>query len=141
MDSNEASLERRALALRSSPHRRVVALPADGLGIARALAEQLLPAVDPSVDTCVASRGQPDVSLDTRQASVDSREPSCGVLEHEHTYGGSVPEGTRVMRSVVLSDALIEAEAYDSGVETYLSIWASTPERADALEALVRQRL
>lgn len=127
MDSNEASLERRALALRSSPHRRVVALPADGLGIARALAEQLLPAVDPSVDTCVAS--------------VDSREPSCGVLEHEHTYGGSVPEGTRVVRSVVLSDALIEAEAYDSGVETYLSIWASTPERADALEALVRQRL
>lgn len=131
MDSNEVSLERRALALRSSPHRRVVSLPGDGLGIARALAEQLLPAVDPSVDPR-------DAPIDEARGS---RDAACGVLEHEHTYGGSVPEGTRVVRCVVLSDALIEAEAYDSGVETRLSIWASTPERADALEALVREHL
>jgi Rod binding domain-containing protein len=114
------------------PHRRVVSLPGDGLGIARALAEQLLP--DSSVESHEAS-GWP------REASVDTPEASCGLLEHEHTYGGSVPEGTRVVRWVVLVDALIEAEAYDSGTETYLSIWASTPQRADALEALVRARL
>jgi hypothetical protein len=137
MDSNEVSLERRALALGSSPHRRVVALPADGLGIVRALAEQLLPAVDPLVEPREASRGEPAASLDT----VDSREAACGVLEHEHAYGGSVPEGTRTVRRLVLSDAVIEAEAYDSGAETYLSIWATTPERADALEALVRAEL
>ncbi len=103
-------LERRARALASQAAvRRVVKLPGDGLGIARRIAAELL-------------------------ASTDA---SCGVIHQEHEYGGSVPEGVRFVRRVVLPDALIEAEGYDSGGETYLYIWASTEARADELEAFV----
>lgn len=110
MSEQEELLERRARALVShAAVRRVVKLPGDGLGIARRIAA-------------------------TRVASDDA---SCGVMDHEHEYGGSVPEGVRFVRRVVLPDALIEAEGYDTGGETYLYIWASTEACADELEALV----
>jgi len=110
MSDQEEILERRARALASqAAARRVGKLPGDGLGIARRIAAELL-------------------------ASGDA---SCGVMHHEHEYGGSVPEGVRFVRRVVLPDALIEAESYDSGGETYLYIWASTEARADELEAFV----
>lgn len=64
----------------------------------------------------------------------------CGMLEHRHEYGGSVPEGFRVERVIVLPNALVDVEEYEDRAddETWAHVSARNKEAADELEAALR---
>lgn len=64
----------------------------------------------------------------------------CGMLERRHEYGGSVPEGYRVERIIVLLNALVDVEEYEDRPddETWANVFARNEAQADELEAALR---
>lgn len=64
----------------------------------------------------------------------------CGMLERRHEYGGSVPEGYRVERIIVLMNALVDVEEYEGRAddETWAHVFARNEAQADELAAALR---
>jgi hypothetical protein len=91
--------------------RRTVALTGNGASVHQLLREQLLPTQD----------------------------PRCGVTTHDFQYGGSVPEGWAERTTLVLVDAMIQTEDFDLETNTFVSISATTNERADELVRIVER--
>ncbi len=108
----EGVLEQRQAELSKLPVKRTVRLPQSGLAAGARVLKQF--------------------------GGNDAR---CGMLERRHEYGGSVPEGYRVERVVVLRDALVDVEEYEDRPddETWAHVYARNEAHADELEAaLVR---
>lgn len=72
-----------------------------------------------------------------RERLLAAEDPRCGVLTHDFQYGGSVPEGSATHTQLILADAVLETEDYDCETNTYVSVRATTEERAAELERLV----
>lgn len=107
----EGVLEQRQAELLRLPVKRTVRLPQSGLAAGARVLEQF--------------------------GGNDAR---CGMLERRHEYGGSVPEGFRVERVVVLRDALVDVEEYEDRPddETWAHVYARNEAHADELEAALR---
>lgn len=107
----EGVLEQRRAELLKLPVKRTVRLPQSGLAAGARLLKQF--------------------------GGNDAR---CGILERRHEYGGSVPEGYRVERIVVLLTALVDVEEYEGRAddETWAHVYARNEAHADELEAALR---
>lgn len=107
----EGVLEQRRGELQRLPVKRTVRLPRSGLAAGARLLKQF--------------------------GGNDAR---CGMLERRHEYGGSVPEGYRVERIVVLLNALVDVEEYEGRAddETWAHVYARNEAHADELEAALR---
>lgn len=107
----ESVLEQRCTQLRGLPLKRTLRLPTSGLAAGARILK--------------------------RFGANDAR---CGMLERRHEYGGSVPEGYRVERIIVLPNALVDVEEYEGRAddETWAHVYARNKADADELEAALR---
>lgn len=107
----EGVLEQRRAELQKLPVKRKVRLPKSGLEAGARLLKQF-----------------------------GGSDAQCGMLERRHEYGGSVPEGDRVERIVVLLNALVDVEEYEGRAddETWAHVYARNEAHADELETALR---